>query len=60
MFRWASVFLLGALIAGLAGFGGAASAFVGSAQIMFFVFLALFAAMLATRVLRRPDEREDL
>ena len=55
MLSWAVTFLILAVIAGVLGFGGIASAFVGIAQILFFVFLVLFAAALVANVLRgRP------
>jgi uncharacterized membrane protein YtjA (UPF0391 family) len=42
MLRWALIFLVIALVAGLLGFGGIAGASVGIAKILFFVFLVLF------------------
>lgn len=55
MLSWAITFLIVALIAGVLGFGGMASAFVGIAQILFFVFLLLFAVALVANVVRgRP------
>ncbi len=42
MLYWTLVFLVVALIAGLLGFGGVASAFGGIAQILFAVFIVLF------------------
>jgi len=55
MLSWAITFLIVALIAGVLGFGGIASAFVGIAQILFFVFLVLFAVALVANVVRgRP------
>jgi uncharacterized membrane protein YtjA (UPF0391 family) len=42
MLGWAIAFLVVALIAALFGFGGIASASAGIAQILFFIFLALF------------------
>ena len=41
MLYWALVFLVVAIIAGLFGFGGIASASAGIAQTLFFVFLVL-------------------
>jgi len=41
------------VIAALFGFGGIASASAGIAQILFFVFLALFVLTLVVRVFRR-------
>ncbi|WP_018971919.1 DUF1328 domain-containing protein [Rudaea cellulosilytica] len=44
MLHYAVVFLILALIAGLLGFTGIAGASIGIAKILFFVFIALFAA----------------
>jgi len=42
MFRWAVVFLVLALIAGLFGFGLIANLAFDIAKILFFIFIALF------------------
>ena len=42
MLRWAIIFLVIALVAALLGFGGLAGAAAGIAEILFWVFLALF------------------
>jgi uncharacterized membrane protein YtjA (UPF0391 family) len=42
MLQWAVTFLILALVAGLFGFGGVASASIQIAQILFVVFLVLF------------------
>ena len=42
MLRWALVFLIIGLVAGLLGFTSVAGAAIGIAQILFFLFLALF------------------
>jgi uncharacterized membrane protein YtjA (UPF0391 family) len=42
MLRWSISFLVLALIAGVLGFGGIASASVDIAKILFFVFAVLF------------------
>jgi len=42
MLRYAIIFLVIALVAGILGFGGIAGASVGIAKILFFVFVALF------------------
>lgn len=42
MLRYAIIFLVIALVAGVLGFGGIAGASVGIAKILFFVFVALF------------------
>ena len=53
MLYWALVFLVVALIAGALGFGGVASASVGIAQILFFVFLVLLVVSLLAYFFRR-------
>ncbi|MEL6518590.1 MAG: DUF1328 domain-containing protein, partial [Pseudomonadota bacterium] len=52
MLGWAFGFLVIAIIAGIFGFGGIASASVGIAQILFFVFLAMFVLTLIVRAAR--------
>ncbi len=52
MLGWAVAFLVIALIAALFGFGGIASASAGIAQILFFVFIVLFAIAIVMRVVR--------
>ncbi len=52
MLGWAIAFLVVALIAALFGFGGIASASAGIAQILFFIFLALFVVTLIVRATR--------
>lgn len=52
MLGWAITFLIIALVAALFGFGGIASASAGIAQILFFVFLALFIIAMIARALR--------
>ena len=52
MLGWAIAFLIIALVAALFGFGGIASASAGIAQILFFVFLALFVIALVARAVR--------
>lgn len=42
MLRWAVIFFVIALIAGVLGFGGIAAGSVEIARILFIVFLALF------------------
>jgi uncharacterized membrane protein YtjA (UPF0391 family) len=54
MLRWAVIFLIIALVAALFGFGGIASASAGMAQILFFIFLAVFLLMLIVGLVRRP------
>jgi uncharacterized membrane protein YtjA (UPF0391 family) len=52
MLYYALAFLLVAIIAAVFGFGGIASASAGIAQILFFVFLVLFAITIIARALR--------
>ena len=55
MLSWAIIFFVVALIAAVLGFGGIATASAGIAQILFFVFLVLFAIALVARAVRgRP------
>lgn len=54
MLRWALGFLAVAIIAGLFGFGIIASAFAGLAQIVFFIFIALFVASFFFGNMRTP------
>ncbi len=56
MLQWAIAFFVLALIAGLLGFGGIATASAGIAQILFVVFLVVFAASLIAHLItgRRP------
>jgi uncharacterized membrane protein YtjA (UPF0391 family) len=46
MLRWAFIFLIIGLIAGLFGFTGIAGASIGIAKFLFFLFLAMFVIML--------------
>ena len=46
MIGWAATFLIIALIAGLFGFGFIASASMGIAKILFFLFIVLFVVSL--------------
>jgi uncharacterized membrane protein YtjA (UPF0391 family) len=55
MLNWALIFLAVALAAAVFGFGGIASASAGIAQILFFVFLALFAVTLIANLVRRAS-----
>tara|TARA_R110001592_G_scaffold292639_2_gene562147 strand:- start:3574 stop:3753 length:180 start_codon:yes stop_codon:yes gene_type:complete len=56
MLRWAVIFLVVALIAALFGFGGIAATAVDIAQLLFFVFIVLFALALVAHLIggRRP------
>jgi uncharacterized membrane protein YtjA (UPF0391 family) len=53
MLRWAFAFFVIALIAAVFGFLGIASAAVGVAKLLFFVFLVLFLVSLLGGLLRR-------
>ena len=53
MLGWALTFFVIALIAALFGFGGIASASAGIAQILFFIFIALFLIAVVARLVRR-------
>jgi len=52
MLYWALLFLLVAVIAGVFGFGGVASASIGIAQILFFIFLVGFIITLVVHLFR--------
>jgi uncharacterized membrane protein YtjA (UPF0391 family) len=52
MLSWAIGFLVIAIVAALFGFGGVASASAGIAQILFFVFIALFVIALIANAVR--------
>jgi uncharacterized membrane protein YtjA (UPF0391 family) len=56
MLRWAVIFLVVALVAALFGFGGIAATAVDIAQLLFFVFIVLFALALVAHLIsgRRP------
>lgn len=57
MLGWAIAFLVAALIAAALGFGGVASAFAGIAQILFYVFVIIFVAMLVLHLVRGAKRR---
>jgi len=52
MLGWAAAFLVIALLAGLFGFSGLAVATAGVAQVIFWVFIALFVVAVAVRLIR--------
>jgi len=52
MLYWAVTFFIVAIIAAVFGFGGIASASAGIAQILFFIFVALFVVALIARAVR--------
>ncbi|HEX4695034.1 DUF1328 domain-containing protein [Sphingomonas sp.] len=51
MLRWAIIFAIIALVLGLLGFGGIASAFAGVAKLLFFIAIAIFVVLLALGVM---------
>ena len=53
MLYWAVVFLVIALVAALFGFGGIASAAVGIAKVLFFLFVVIFVVTLILGLARR-------
>jgi uncharacterized membrane protein YtjA (UPF0391 family) len=52
MLYWTLIFLVVALVAGLFGFGGIASASAGIAQILFGIFILLFLVSLVVGAMR--------
>jgi uncharacterized membrane protein YtjA (UPF0391 family) len=46
MLKWAAIFFVITLIAGLFGFTGVATTFAAIAQFLFFIFLVIFAVFL--------------
>ena len=46
MLRWAILFLIIGLVAGVLGFGGIAGASFAIAKLLFFVFIAIFVILL--------------
>ena len=52
LLRWALIFLVVALIAGVLGFGGIAGASMQIAQVLFFVFVVLFVVSLIAHLVR--------
>jgi len=59
MLSWALIFFVFSLIAALFGFTGLASTTAGIAQLMFFIFLALFVVSILTGMIRRGERRLD-
>jgi uncharacterized membrane protein YtjA (UPF0391 family) len=53
MLRWALVFLIVAIIAGIFGFAGVMVAAAGIAKLLFYVFVVLFVVSLAMSVISR-------
>ena len=52
MLRYALIFLVVALVAGLLGFGGIAGAAAGIAKILFYIFIILFVVGLVMHLVR--------
>jgi uncharacterized membrane protein YtjA (UPF0391 family) len=52
MLYWALVFLLISLVAALFGFSGVAAVFGGFAQLLFYIFIALFLVTLILHLVR--------
>jgi uncharacterized membrane protein YtjA (UPF0391 family) len=57
MLGWALVFLVIALVAAVFGFGGVAVASAWIAQLLFFVFIAVFLALLILNAVRSRAPR---
>lgn len=55
MLYWAAIFFIVALVAGAFGFGGIAAASAGIAQLLFWVFVALFVFSLILMLARKGD-----
>jgi uncharacterized membrane protein YtjA (UPF0391 family) len=53
MLRWALLFLLVAIVAGIFGFAGVMVAAAGIAKLLFYVFLVLFVVSLAMSLVSR-------
>jgi uncharacterized membrane protein YtjA (UPF0391 family) len=51
MLRWALFFLVIAIVAAIFGFGGIASAAVGIAKVLFFIFIVIFVVLLVAGLL---------
>jgi uncharacterized membrane protein YtjA (UPF0391 family) len=55
LLRWALIFLVIALIAAAFGFGGIAATAAGIAQVLFFIFLAIFVILLVAALLTKKS-----
>jgi uncharacterized membrane protein YtjA (UPF0391 family) len=53
MLRWALIFLVVAIVAGIFGFAGIMVAAAGIAKLLFYLFLVLFLVSLITGMVRR-------
>ena len=56
MLVWALIFLVIAIVSAVLGFGGLAAASAGIAQILFYVFLGLFAITLIIGLASKPPK----
>lgn len=54
MLRWAIVFLVVAIMAGILGFAGLMVAAAGIAKLLFYLFLILFLVLLVAGFARKP------
>ncbi len=52
MLRWALIFLVVALVAGVLGFTSIAGAAIGIAKLLFYIFLVLFLVSLVMHLVR--------
>lgn len=59
MLAWSILFFVIALVAGVLGFGGIAATSAGIAQILFYIFIVLFAISLIMGFVRRGDRFVD-
>lgn len=53
MLYWALIFFIVAIVAAIFGFGGVASAAVGIAKLLFWIFLIIFLVTLIMGLIRR-------
>lgn len=60
MLYWSIVFFIIAVIAGVFGFGGIAATSAGIAQILFFIFLAVFVLSLILHFAKKVDKSTKL
>lgn len=51
MLRWALIFFVISIVAAIFGFGGISDAASGIAQVLFFIFIGIFALMLVLGLL---------
>ncbi|MFA7235709.1 MAG: DUF1328 domain-containing protein [Phycisphaeraceae bacterium] len=53
MLRWALIFFIVAIVAGLLGFGNIAGAATGIAKILFFIFIIIFLISLIMALVKK-------